>query len=295
MAAPEERPWHNELEGIIQSVTRALIFGIAFIYTMEAWWAGLSLELGKLVAFFIAGFLVQLYLTPVTEQGGQKPGLRRTLMGTTRSMGLAVLASAILLVTLGRVTLFSGPLDRDVAMIALLSIPIGIGGSVAQILQVYRGAGGDGQGQKEQKTPQSGSGPRSPWRFILDDVGSTVAGALFVALPLAPTGELPMLAAGLGYGREVAVVVLSLLVSHLMGYATGIADEPPSGKNTRGARIWPYADTFLSYGVSLLVALLAMYLFGRFEFTDPAAHILSLVVVLGLPATIGGAAGRLAL
>jgi uncharacterized membrane protein len=45
--------------------------------------------------------------------------------------------------------------------------------------------------------------------------------------------------------------------------------------------------------LSLLVALAALLLFDRIEWGDPLGEIVTMVLVLGLPAAVGGAAGRL--
>jgi uncharacterized membrane protein len=51
----------------------------------------------------------------------------------------------------------------------------------------------------------------------------------------------------------------------------------------------------MSYLVSLVAAVIMLWFFERLTLSDPWTMWLEQTLVLGLPATIGGAAGRLAL
>ncbi len=61
----------------------------------------------------------------------------------------------------------------------------------------------------------------------------------------------------------------------------------------RGPFQSPLTETVLAYLLSLLVALLALALFDQIEWGDPLGEMVTMVLVLGLPAAVGGAAGRL--
>ncbi|MDQ4077992.1 MAG: TIGR02587 family membrane protein, partial [Chloroflexota bacterium] len=137
----------------------------------------------------------------------------------------------------------------------------------------------------EQSTPNW-------WRATLNDLGATVAGAVFLGISLAPTDEIPMLASGLHYGHLLAVIALSLLLTYLIVFESGF--HPPAGTHlNRGPFQHPVTETVFAYVISLLIALLALYLFGRVEWGEPPIFVLAQVLVLGFPAAVGGAAGRL--
>lgn len=102
-----------------------------------------------------------------------------------------------------------------------------------------------------------------------------------------------MLAAELGHLHEIALIVLTLVISYAIVFESGF-DPRRSGQKEIGIVQRPINQTVVAYIVSLLVALVALYLFGRIEFGNPVSHVVSQTLVLGLPAAIGGAAGRLA-
>ncbi|MDX1664430.1 MAG: DUF2391 family protein [Candidatus Promineifilaceae bacterium] len=321
----QESEWVKELQSFIKSLARALIFGVGFLYTMETWWIGEYLSIARLLVFFFLAFLVNLYLLPIVAHGRSKVGLGRTIRQATRNKGMAIVVAALLLWLLGQVTLTEAPFEHDVTTIILLSIPIAIGANIAQILEAYtspgpqESSGGgqrpgqDEQGQRSQEKKvlqegeqnseedvqqdkQADTAPSDgPWSALLKTAAAVSGGALFVSFPLAPTGEIPMLAASLDFWRELGVIATSLIISYIMIYATGAPKAPPSGDNSKGAAIWPYADTLFSYALALVISLVVLFLVGRIDLSMPLGAALSLVLVLGLPATIGGAAGKLVL
>jgi putative integral membrane protein (TIGR02587 family) len=118
-----------------------------------------------------------------------------------------------------------------------------------------------------------------------------VGGALFIGFSIAPTEEVKMLAAELSYWHELALVAISLLVSYLIVFESGFSRQGRQDGDP-GPFQRPITETTLSYMASLLVVMGSLYIFGQIKFGDPLANVLSETLVLGLPATVGGAAGR---
>jgi uncharacterized membrane protein len=56
----------------------------------------------------------------------------------------------------------------------------------------------------------------------------------------------------------------------------------------------PQSETIISYLISLLTSMLILWFFQQLTLSDPWSVWLHYSIVLGLPASIGGAAGRLA-
>jgi uncharacterized membrane protein len=55
------------------------------------------------------------------------------------------------------------------------------------------------------------------------------------------------------------------------------------------------SETVMSYLVSLLISAFLLWFFQQLSFDDPWSMWLRYTLILGLPATVGGAAGRLAI
>jgi putative integral membrane protein (TIGR02587 family) len=167
-------------------------------------------------------------------------------------------------------------------------VPFSLGISIASGL--LRGNKDDPNGDEQD---DDGDGEKPATNSTLRDAGATVAGALFIAFSIAPTEEVPMLTANLSSLNIVILVFFSLLISYAITFEAGFADQ--QGRRTQqGVFQGPLSETIFSYLISLLIAAILMWLFRQLEFGDPLRVWLERTIVLGLPAAIGGSAGRLA-
>lgn len=196
------------------------------------------------------------------------------------AIAVGVVGSFVVLVALARLGP-ADPLDQWVRFIALQTVPLSIGAALGNAFLADSGSLGnsDGSGGSEA-------------RALATDVGATAFGAFFLAFNIAPTEEVQLLAAEASLMHLVALIALSLLI----GYAI-VFEAEFVGIGRRRAQAGPFqrpiTETTLSYCVSLGVAAAMLLLLGRMELGDPVRDIVAQTVVLGLPATIGGAAGRL--
>lgn len=284
--------WRDELDDFARAVSGAFVFAIPLLYTMETWWIGESAELPKLLLFLAGGFLVAFGLARTTTGGFKaETSLGASLEQAVDVVAVGLVGGVVVLLVLNQI----GPGDPPAAVlgkVVLQAVPLAIGASVANAIFGPRGdknrQGDDGDG--EPAGTGSGSKPGDARHELLADLGATVVGAIFVGLAIAPTAEIPMLAAEMELGHELALVGLSLLLSYAVVFASGFGTG--QGEQS-GPFQHPLTETAFAYVVSLLVALACLALFDQIEAGDAPAEVLSMVLVLGLPTAIGGAAGRL--
>jgi putative integral membrane protein (TIGR02587 family) len=270
--------WAEERDDFIRAFSGAYIFGIPLLFTMEMWWIGQYADLWKLLIFLGLAFVANPGLT---YAAGFK---RRSTFGTTvnqamDAVAVGIVAATIMLLLLNQIRL-SEPLDSIVGKIVVQAVPLSIGASVANQIFGKRG--------EKSRQGESHGEPMGPWHSFFSDVGATIIGGIFIGFSIAPTDEVPMIAAALDYRHLVAVIAFSLVVSYMIVFASGFDQASPQGLFQR-----PFTETTLAYVVSLLVSFLALYLFDQIEIGDPLLSMLEETLVLGVPATVGGAAGRL--
>jgi len=140
----------------------------------------------------------------------------------------------------------------------------------------------------------AGSDDRGSARGTVADMGSSLIGAVFVALNIAPTEEIPRLAASSSPPMLLAIAAASLLISYAIVYEAGFGDQERR-REQRGILQHPITETAVAYLVALLAAAGMLFFFGALQPGDPWPQVLDHVVLLGLPAAVGGAAGRLAI
>lgn len=283
--AAEDRiahPWRAEMTDLARAFSGAFLFGIPLLFTMEMWWIGQYAEPWKLVLLLGLTLIANLGLNYFA---GFKPGQGwgNAIEETIDAVAAGVVASGVVLVTLDRIAI-GDPLDSVLGKIILQSVPLSIGASLANIVF------------QKGDSRQGDDGPDPdyhPWKALFNDIGATAIGGIFIGVSIAPTDEVPMLAAGMDGPHEAALVLLSLLIAYGIVFVSGF-DRTSMPVENPGPFQRPLTETTASYLVSLLVAALILYMFDRIDAQDPVNSIVSQVIVLGLPTTVGGAAGRLA-
>ena len=281
-----ERPkgsWGRELQDILRAISGGFIFATPLLYTMEMWWIGTTAELWKLMLFLAVAALISLALAR-SRSGGFKEETSRfaTLEQAADGVAIGLVGAVVVLTVLNRIQL-GDPLDSVLGKVIVQAVPICIGSAVANAI-FGRHGGRTLDGDQETGEAQSAR------EAFTADFGATTIGAIFLAFSIAPTDEVPMLAAELDYGHALALIALSLALTYVIVFVSGFG----TGQHEQqGPFQSPVTETVLAYLLSLLVALAALLLFDRIEWGDSLSEIVAMVLVLGLPAAVGGAAGRL--
>jgi putative integral membrane protein (TIGR02587 family) len=286
-----QSPFRTELRHLIHELAGAFLFGIPFLYTMEIWWrgntAGPSRMLCALALTFIA--LVVLERASVTRSNKTVPWLR-TLIEATEALATGLVAAAVGLFLIGFLQVDAG-LHAIIGRLCMEGVPFSLGVGLADFMLGEKEEGHEkGADDKSSKHKESGDMRDR----IVVRLGATALGATVIALTLAPTDEIPLIAIGLGYPRLLGIVGASLLISYIIVFASNfVASE--ARRAHQGGFNAPLVETTISYMISLVMAGGMLWLYQLIDLNDSPDLWASYVAVLGLPASIGGAAGRLAL
>lgn len=276
--------WKSEATAFGRAFGGAFLFGSPFLYTMETWWIGEFADLWKLVLFLGLAFVANFGLVYFAGFKRKQPvGVSQLLDQAIDALAVGIAGSVIVLLVLNRIQP-GDPLDSIIGKIIVQAVPLSIGASLADA--VFR--------PREDRLGELAEQPTyHEWTLTLNDIGATLIGGTLIGFVIAPTEEVPMLAAELQFGHELALVVLSMAVGYIIVFVSGFDPQAYPAKHP-GPMQNPITETTLAYVISLLVAFLALYLFDRVELGDPLYATITQVLVLGLPTMVGGAAGRLA-
>lgn len=278
MAEARRGAWAQELNDFVRAFSGAYIFGIPLLFTMEMWWIGIYADLWKLVTFLVVAFIANLGLTYAAGFKRQST-FGNTINQAVDAVAVGIVAATVMLLVLNRIQP-GDPLDSIFGKIAIQAVPLSIGASVAN--EVF-----GRQGEKQRQGEPSSPGLK-PWQELFADVGATAIGGVFIGFSIAPTEEVPMIAAGLEYIHLILLIGLSLLISYAIVFVSGFDSAQPEGLFQQ-----PITETALAYVVSLCIAFVVLYLFDQVATGQPLQSTVEQVLVLGLPTTVGGAAGRL--
>lgn len=284
----ERGSWRDEIQDLLRAASGGFIFAVPLLYTMEMWEIGVTAALWQLLLFLGVAFAMNLGLAH-SRSGGFKEETDwfAAIEQAVDTIGVGLIGGGLVLLVLNQIAITDPPasvLGRVLAQ----AVPLSIGAALASA--IFGERGNRSRDDDEEDTEDKERTP-SAWRAFLSDAGATSLGAIFLAFSVAPTDEVSLLAVELTPRHQIALIGLSLLLSYMIVFVSGFSAR---SHKQPGPFQLPITETAFSYSLALVVAFAALLLFDRVELSDPPEHILALVIVLGLPASVGGAAGRLA-
>jgi putative integral membrane protein (TIGR02587 family) len=285
--------WKSEIDNLVRGACGGFLFGVPLLYTMEVWWIGsLAKPIMMLVAIAITFIIV--YLLNRTE-GFRKYKTAslpyKAVIDTVESMAIGICCAGFMLILLREIR-FDSYLRESVGKIVFESVPFSLGVALAnQFLGDSRNGTSSGRNDTQSNQDKNES---DELQATLSDIGGTLIGATVIAFNIAPTDEIPMLAAAVSPGWLLIVILTSLVISYSIVFESGFSNQQKR-RQQRGIFQRPSSETVTSYLISLIAAAFMLWFFQKLTFSDPWTMWLDYSLLLGLPASIGGAAGRLAL
>jgi putative integral membrane protein (TIGR02587 family) len=282
-----QKAFKKEIRDSIRGAASGFLFGIPMLYTMEVWWIGSYSEPLPMLTALATNFIVAFLLIRTEGfRGTLDTKVRDALMDSIEALAIGFICTALTLVLLRQIDLTTS-INEAVGKIIFESVPFSLGVTVANSFL----SGDRSRGSNEQVS--SSSQPKTAEiNATLADMGATSIGALFIAFTIAPTEEVPMLASAMTPPWLLATIVASLIISYGIVFVAGLTNQDKRYQQV-GLFHRPMTETLLAYVVSLMSGLLMLWFFQQLSLEDPWTLWLSHAIVLGLPASIGGAAGRI--
>ena len=283
--------WQQELTEIISGASGGFLFGIPLLYTMEVWFIGSYVRPPFLLIILVITFIIIFLLNRIE---GFRPQESKTLPGaiaeTTETLAIGMVCAVLMLVVLKRIDLQTS-LSEALGKIIFEGVPFSLGVAFSRSLlsgdsQVDLDTGNRYKSNTDNKQ-------KIVWQDTLADFSATLIGALFIAFSIAPTDEVTVLAASASPLRLLFIMTASLLVSYGIVFASTITNYQQR-RQQQGLFQTPLNETVISYLIALVASMLMLWFFQKLAFSDPWFIWLRYSIILALPASIGGAAGRLA-
>jgi putative integral membrane protein (TIGR02587 family) len=280
-------PWRTEATDLLRAASGGLLFGVPLLYTMEVWWVGSHTTAVQMLTVLGALALVLLVLnTTAGFRAAPDVRIADAVADTVPALAIGLVVTGIVLLLIQEITVTT-PAEQALGKMVYEAVPFCLGVGVARHFLRGRRAGPD------EDEDGGGADQDDPDRVgALADLGAAAIGATFIALSIAPTDEVPMIASALGPGWVLALVGASLVSSYVIVFEADLVGQADR-RSQQGAFQLPVTETIVAYLVALAVAACLLWIFQRDA--EPTMDFARRVVVLGFPAAIGGAAGRLAL
>jgi len=282
--------WRSEIKEIVSGASGGFLFGTPLLYTMEVWFIGSHVQPAILLAILTVTFVVVL---SINRLEGFRPQESETIVGaiaeTIETLAIGIVCATLMLIILQRIDLQTS-LTEMLGKIIFEGVPFSLGVAFSRSL-----LSGDAEVDLDEGDSTAGqqNSHNVVWKDTLGDLVATLIGALFIAFSIAPTDEIKVLAASASPFWLLIIMAASLIISYGIVFASEITNYQQRLKQP-GIFQSPSSETIMSYLVSLLTGMLMLWFFQKLTIEDPWSVWLRYSIVLGLPASIGGAAGRLA-
>ncbi len=284
----QKNPWRSEINDIVRGGCGGFLFGIPLLYTMEVWWIGSSATPMMMLVALVLTFIV-VYLLMRTE-GFRKPRrFSRRYQGlteTVEAMGIGLICSAFVLLLLQEIS-FGVSFKEALGKIIYESVPFSLGVALANQL-----LGENGNNPPDNRTSTEDDAVDDNATF--SDLSATLIGAIVIGFNIAPTDEIATLAAAVSQPWLLAIIATSLLISYGIVFQAGFSAQDKRRQH-KGIFQKPFSETMICYLISLIAAAIMLWFFQKLTIHDSWTIWLEHILILGLPTTIGGAAGRLAI
>jgi putative integral membrane protein (TIGR02587 family) len=290
-AGDDRSQWRRELLDVARAASGGLVFGVPLLYTMEVWWIGSHTEPHEML-LVLGLLLVPLMALNMTAGFRTVRQVRAAdaLGDSVEALAIGIVVTTLVLVVLRQIT-WDTPPSVVLGRVVNECIPFCLGIGVARF--VLEGDPGMADDENDDDgLAADGTTEHRELNSNAADVGATALGAAFIGLSIAPTDEVPMLASAMTPAWQVLVVIASLVVSYVIVFVAGFSGQDRRHRQ-EGVFQHPLTETLVTYLVALGVAAALLATFQR-ELSPPPT-LLAHVVVLGFPAAVGGAIGRLAI
>lgn len=279
--------WTIEIGDLLRGAAGGFLFGVPLLFTLEVWSIGSAASPGAMALALALTFVpVTLLVHTAGFRRSVEVRFSAVLSDAAEAVALGVVVVSGILVLLGEITVRT-PLVDAVGKIVYEAAPFALGAAVASHVL-----------NRSPDATEGGPRRRSSGRLgvhgTVADLGSTLIGALFVGFNIAPTEEIQRLAAGASPLQLLAVMAASVLITYIIVFQAGFGDQE-TRRQQQGILQHPGSETAAAYLVALVASAAMLLFFRTVQPGDPWPLTVSHVVLLGLPAAIGGAAGRLAL
>lgn len=257
--------------GLARAFGGAIIFSLPLLMTMEMWSLGSYISDLRLALFVVLNIPLLIALSHYI--GFEDTfGFKDDLLDAFVAYGVAFVAASVVLLLLGIIK--SGmPIDQIVGKVAIQAVPGSIG---AMLAQSEFGA------MRKEKDRGKRYG---------DELFIMAVGALFLALNVAPTEEMVLIAQQMTDWHALALMLASLIIMHAFVFSLEFTGAVPIPEGT------PFWSVFIrftvtGYAIALTISLYVLWTFGRSDGLT-LHQLITAAVVLGFPAAVGAAAARL--
>lgn len=274
--------------GLSRAAAGALLFSLPMLLTMEMWWMGFTIQPYHAAVLLVVMFPI---LIGLAYYSGFEPHV--TWLGAAMdafvAYAIAVIVCLVVLFVLAIIRPPTTSWNESVGAVIMQAIAASFGAVLARS-QMGADSSTDLQPNNKSLLPENA---HNSLRCYLRELFLMLAGAIFLALNVAPTEEMVLVSFQMTAWHGIAAMFLSILIMHGFVYTVKFhGHETPSFEHSAISVFLRF--TVAGYAISLMTSYFLLWSFGRLDDTGFDESLMA-CVVLGVPTSVGAAAARLIL
>lgn len=282
--------FRTEKRDLLRGFAAGLIFGMPLLFTMEIWYAGKSYHPAHIGLIVLITLVINVGFSYFAglRQKNSSAKIFEAIDDGFCSILLGFVSAVMILGLIGKINfdLISNYAQMGMVILQACLISIGISFTNFKFKEIS-----DKRSAMIISEHMPFSDETLQLKKDLNDLAATVAGALMFSFNMAPTEEILLIASGLNEYQLLLLLGMELVFCYIILYASGISQHPIYEKDSFFQK--PWVESIMATSIGLIISMLLVLLLGynNIYLNDP--HFLAVSVTLGLPAVIGGAAGRI--
>lgn len=276
------RPVAESLREYARGIAGGMLFSLPLLYTMEVWWAGLTLSPGRIVLGMVCAYGL---LLGYNRYAGLRSdaSFAEVAIDSVEELGIGLVIATVALWLLGQLDggRTTGEMLGKIVTEAL-TVAIGVSVGTAQL------GSDDGDGGLANEP----EGDEFAARRFRGKAIIALCGAVLFAANVAPTEEIIQIAFETSFWRLLLLALASLILSAIiLNFSDFRGANPLTNGDTWRSKV---SDIIITYAIALFAAAALLWFFGRFQGLGLGTA-LGAIIVLGTAASLGASAGRLLL
>lgn len=281
----------EEGDDLLRGAAGGLIFGTPLLFTLEMWLHGMRIAPAHLLLFL-------LFITLINIGFSYSSGLREhneghSILGAVAdaitAMVIGLMVAIIILSLIGQFNNGDG-FDILLGKTIIEAGAISLGVTFTNT-KFPRKKGRDRKEKSNyeslEKSPLSAEQKQA--RLDFQNMAAVIGGAVIFSFNVAPTEEIMIIASKQTPTTLLLMLASQLLICYIILYAADFKEHKVFKKTPMQS---PVAEIIITAALSLVVAAVMLSLMGYGHAFNSLYVFISSVIILGLPAIIGGAAGK---
>lgn len=282
----------EEGDDLLRGAAGGLIFGTPLLFTLEMWLHGMRVAPSHLLLFLVFITITNIgfsYSSGLREHNQDHYSIAGAVADSITAMVIGLFTAIPVLYLIGQLH-HGDSFDAALGKIVIEAGAISLGVTFTNTKFPRKKDKDKAEKSRYAKLEKSSlSAEEKQARLDFQNMAAVIGGAVIFSFNVAPTEEILIIASQQSAGSLLLLLAAEILICYIILYAADFKEHKVFKKTPMQS---PAAEVLMTLTMSFIVAAAMLSLMGYEQGYQGVFMFVSCVITLGLPAVIGGAAGK---